>query len=105
MPSNGPCPGQQRFITALKTASDLINTKEPVASTEWIDCKHELAQTCEALAQVAYILNKAEPYDATPDPDSGMQPAGAHIGWEVFWAQYGLVPRRNAIGLGKKTAE
>jgi hypothetical protein len=30
---------RQRFIAALKAASDLINAKEPVASTEWVDCK------------------------------------------------------------------
>ena len=95
--------GPHSDIAALPhRGRELINAKEPVASTEWDDCKHELAQACEALAQVAYILNKAEPDDATPDRDSGRQLAGAHVGWEIFWARYGLVPRRNAIGLGKK---
>jgi len=96
---------RQRFITAVKAACDLINAEEPAAPSSWIDCKHELEHACEALAQVAYILNRAEPDDATPDLDSRAQPAGARLGWEVFWAEYGLVVRHNTIGLGKKTTE
>lgn len=92
---------RQRFVTALTMAGDLISAKEPVASNEWVGCKHELARACDALAQVAHVLHMVEPDDVTSDPDHGVQPAGAGVGWEAFWARYGLVVRHNAIGLGK----